>query len=219
MTKQSSVDYLDKCIAEGEHQGQDFKFEIDSSKKIARSLSAFANSKGGRLLIGVKDNGKVKGIISTEEKHMVEAASQLHTKPEVPIHFISHNYKGKIVLEVVVKKGHQVPYWAPDPKGILRAYIRTGDKNRIADPIQVRVWQKLKKKESVQIIYSESERFLLSYLDIHESISLKEYIAYAGITEHKAGEILTNLCCVNLIDIRHTGEENLFIAKDGNKIT
>ena len=28
-------------------------------EKIAKSLSAFANTEGGRLLVGVKDNGKI----------------------------------------------------------------------------------------------------------------------------------------------------------------
>ena len=49
--------YIEKLIKRGEHQTQDFKFEVSDSKKIARTLSAFSNTNGGRLLIGVKDNG------------------------------------------------------------------------------------------------------------------------------------------------------------------
>ena len=52
---------IQKKIREGEHQQQDFKFRIDDSKKIAVSLVAFANTDGGRLLIGVKDNGRIAG--------------------------------------------------------------------------------------------------------------------------------------------------------------
>ena len=56
--------YLQQLIEEGEHQQQDFKFEISDARKIARSLSAFANTDGGRLLIGVKDNGRIDGVRS-----------------------------------------------------------------------------------------------------------------------------------------------------------
>jgi len=49
--------YIKNLIEEGEHQQLDFKYEISDSKKIARSLVAFANTDGGRLLVGVKDNG------------------------------------------------------------------------------------------------------------------------------------------------------------------
>ena len=71
----TDTDYIHSLIAEGEHQQQDFKFEISDARKIAKSLSAFANTEGGRLLIGVKDNGKIAGIRSDEEKYMMEAAA------------------------------------------------------------------------------------------------------------------------------------------------
>ena len=43
---------IEELISQGEHQQLDFKFEVSDSKKIARTLSAFANTDGGRLLIG-----------------------------------------------------------------------------------------------------------------------------------------------------------------------
>ena len=70
----TDTDYIHALIAEGEHQQQDFKFEISDARKIAKTLSAFANTDGGRLLIGVKDNGKIAGVRSEEEKYMIEAA-------------------------------------------------------------------------------------------------------------------------------------------------
>ena len=55
----TDTQYIHALIAEGEHQQQDFKFEISDARKIAKTLSAFSNTDGGRLLIGVKDNGKI----------------------------------------------------------------------------------------------------------------------------------------------------------------
>lgn len=63
MRPNSDKVYLQQLIAEGEHQQQDFKFEISDARKIARSLSAFSNTDGGRLLIGVKDNGRIAGVL------------------------------------------------------------------------------------------------------------------------------------------------------------
>ena len=70
--------HITKLIAEGEHQQLDFKFEIADAHKIARTLVAFANTDGGRLLIGVKDNGALAGVRSEEEYYMVEAAAKLY---------------------------------------------------------------------------------------------------------------------------------------------
>ncbi|WP_292288915.1 RNA-binding domain-containing protein [Marivita sp.] len=54
-----SKSYIQQLIREGEHQKQDFKFAVNDARKIARSLVAFANTDGGKLLIGVKDNGVI----------------------------------------------------------------------------------------------------------------------------------------------------------------
>ena len=72
--------YICKLIAEGEHQQQDFKFEISDARKIAKTLSAFANTDGGRLLLGVKDNGKIAGIRSAEEQYMIDAAATMYCR-------------------------------------------------------------------------------------------------------------------------------------------
>ena len=66
--------YIQKLIEEGEHEHQDFKYAISDARKIARSISAFANNDGGRLLVGVKDNGNIAGIPNEEDIYMLEYA-------------------------------------------------------------------------------------------------------------------------------------------------
>ena len=63
--------YIQGLIEEGEHEHQDFKFSISDARKIARSLSAFANNDGGRLLVGVKDNGNIAGVRNEEDIYVI----------------------------------------------------------------------------------------------------------------------------------------------------
>ena len=53
--------YIRRLINEGEHQQQDFKYRVSDAMKLAKSVSAFANTDGGRLLIGVRDDGNMSG--------------------------------------------------------------------------------------------------------------------------------------------------------------
>ena len=105
----NSKDYIYKLIEEGEHQQQDFKFEISDARKIAKSLSAFSNTDGGRLLIGVKDNGKIAGVRSEEEIYMIEAAAKLYCQPQVNCQMQIHDIDGHTVLEVIVPPGTTKP--------------------------------------------------------------------------------------------------------------
>ena len=75
--------YLRKLIDGGENQQLDFKYCVSDSRKIAKTLSAFSNSDGGRLLIGVRDNGSIAGIQSDEEIYMVDTAAHVFCRPEI----------------------------------------------------------------------------------------------------------------------------------------
>ena len=117
MRPNSDKVYFQQLIAEGEHQQQDFKFEISDARKIARSLSAFSNTDGGRLLIGVKDNGRIAGVRSEEEIYMIEAAAKLYCRPNVEISVQTYEVDGKTVLVAEIPKAEQKPVQVQDETG------------------------------------------------------------------------------------------------------
>ena len=133
--------YIQKLIKEGEHQMLDFKFEISDSKKIARTLVAFANTDGGRLLIGVKDNGNISGIRSEEEKFMIQTAAESFCQPEVKFEAKEWNVNGKTVLEVIVPKSNYHKHRAPDHNDSYKVYTRVKDQNILADAILLKIWK------------------------------------------------------------------------------
>ncbi len=108
--------YIFNLIKQGEHQKLDFKFEISDARKIAKTLVAFSNTDGGKLLIGVKDNGKIAGVRSEEEYYMLEAASSMYCKPEVPFTTKRWQVDGKTVLEVDIPPGEEKPYFSRTPR-------------------------------------------------------------------------------------------------------
>ncbi|MCS7086956.1 MAG: ATP-binding protein, partial [Bacteroidia bacterium] len=118
---------LKKLIAEGEGPNLDFKKTISSAKKIARSLAAFANTEGGRLLVGVHDSGRITGAAVEEEAYMVESAAHVFCSPPVLFFKEVHEYKGLSVLEVFVPKSESRPHTAPGDDDVRRVYIRVND--------------------------------------------------------------------------------------------
>jgi len=191
--------YIQDLIKEGEHQQQDFKFEISDSKKIARSLVAFANTDGGRLLIGVKDNGAIAGVRSDEEIHMIEAAAQLYCQPEVNYSTKEWNINGKLVLEIIVPKNKKEKHKAPDKNNNYKIFVRVGDQNLLATPVMLKVWKKEKQKVSVKISITETEMKLLGYLNDNESITMEEFMELTGIKKRRAEAILVDFILLGVI--------------------
>ncbi len=194
---------LFQLINKGEHQQQDFKYCINDSKKIAKSLVAFANTNGGRLLIGVKDNGKVVGIKSDEEFYMVEAAAKIYSKPTISFLTKQWHINGKTVLDIWIDPSNEKPHFAKDENGKWLAYIRKDDENLLAHKIQIEVWKKQKSKHGIYFTYSDNEKYLIRYLRSNRSISFSKFIRQAHISRKKAEDILSNFVVMGIIDI-HT---------------
>ena len=133
---------LHRLISEGEHETQDFKFTVNDPRKIARSLSAFANNKGGRLLIGVDDNGKIKGVRNEEDIYVVEAAASVYCKPSCNLEFTAYKEKGgAMVVCAEVCAARKRPVFVKEEGASLRAYYRVDDENIAVPQIIVRAWQ------------------------------------------------------------------------------
>lgn len=191
--------YIQKLILQGEHQTQDFKYCISDSKKIARSLVAFANTDGGRLLIGVKDNGRIAGVRSDEEYYMVESAAKIYSKPPVEFKTKQHFVDGKTILEIIIEPSEEKPHFARDDKGKWWAYFRKDDENRLAGKIMIEVWKRQKSPQGILINYSESEKHLLDYLENNEKISVSKYARIAHLSYKKAEQIIINFRSLNIL--------------------
>ncbi len=192
--------YIFDLIAQGEHQQQDFKFEISDARKIAKTLSAFSNTDGGRLLIGVKDNGRIAGVRSEEEIYMIDAAAKLYCHPAVECEMITHKVEGHTVLEVIIQPGMHKPYYATDYNNKKWAYIRIKDENILATPVHLKIWQQEAKPQGVFVHYTKQEQVLMDYLSQNESISLNKYCRIAHISRTKGEATLAKFIRFQLIE-------------------
>lgn len=200
--------YIQKLISKGEHQQLDFKFEIADSRKIAKTFVAFANTDGGRLLIGVKDNGNIAGVRSEEEKYMAEAAATMYCSPNVHFEYKEWIIDGKKVLEVYIPLGLDKPYYAHNEEDKWRVYIRVNDQNILANKVLINAWKRKARPEGTYINYTEKEKILLEYLEDNDTITLSKFRKLAKTSNYKAENILTNFLALDIIDI-NISEKNI----------
>lgn len=183
--------YVQELILQGEHQQQDFKFEISDARKIAKSLSAFANTDGGRLLIGVKDNGKIAGVRSEEEAYMIESAANVYCSPEVRFSMSQHRVEGKVVLEVSIPEAENKPVCAKNEENKLLAYVRIADENILASPIHLEVWKQKKGVKGKLIEYTEIEKKLLDKLSDGD-FSMNRFCKETGLLRRDVQALIAN---------------------------
>ena len=204
---------LHHLIAEGEHQQQDFKYEISDARKIARTLSAFANTDGGRLLIGMKDNGKIAGVRSDEEIYMVEAAASLYCIPPVECRMSIHREEGHNVVIAEVDAVEHPPVCARLDDGKLCAFVRIADENIVATPVQMALWREATDEVGTLLPFTPREQALLQMLtEAPEPLTLNRFTRLGRLPRHRAVRLLAQFIRFGLIEQRFVAHTFVYTA-------
>lgn len=183
---------------------QDFKFEISDSRKIARTLSAFSNTEGGRLLIGVKDNGSIAGVRSEEEMYMVEAAATVFCKPEVDVDMKVYRVEGRSVLVASMQPAVGKPVMVREADGKMLAYVRIADENILATPVHIGMWRCESVALPQTMTFTGQERELLDVLSMSvPGLTLPQLCRRVTIPRRRVVRLLSLLAHWGLVDITH----------------
>lgn len=199
--------YILSLIEEGEHEHQDFKFAISDARKIARSISAFANHDGGRLLIGVKDNGIVAGIRNEEDIYMIETAAETFCSPAVKVEINAYNIENNlVVLKADIPKALRPPVMVKEEGGIFKAYYRVRDENFAAPDMLLVAWEIYAHSESGTLLkLDERHRRLISMIEERGEISFEEYVVATHSSRARALDLVGRLIASSIVNIAHNG--------------
>ena len=203
--------YLQSLISQGEHQQQDFKYKVQDAVKLARSVSAFANTDGGRLLIGVRDDGHLSGVRSEEEIYMMHQAAYRYCQPEARIKFDTYHVEGRTIVIATVPPSPRKPIYALDGEGNRRAYIRIADENILASPVHLQLWRQETSPKGQILQYGDSERQLLATLQTatHE-LTLNQLVRLSRLPRQKVIRLLAHFIRYGLVTCQFSDRNFLF---------
>ncbi len=204
---------IKRLILEGENVSLDFKKTISNAEKIAKTLVAFANNRGGKLLIGVADDKTIKGVkAEDEEKYMITKAAHVFCKPALEPLFEEIMVDQKLVLVVHISKSDTKPHYAMDENNKWWVYFRVKDKSILASKIIIDVLKESNKETGQFISYSEYERKLLNYLAEYGKITLKEFSKLTRCSYKKAQKVIVSLILADIIIPNTSEKEEYFTA-------
>ena len=121
-------------IQQGETKILEFKQQLPKGDQLAKTLVAFANTAGGKLIVGVNDQRQVVGIQGDEFDLMDQVASIVHDRCQPPLlpNIYLETLQNKTVLVIQVYRGNQLPYYLKSQGREQGVYIRLGATNRQA---------------------------------------------------------------------------------------
>lgn len=122
---------IKQLIAEGENQQTEFKssFNVEAME----SITAFANTEGGCVLVGVSNKGKIVGI-DTNEESVQQWVNEIKSKtePAILVDAACYEIEGKTVVVL------SVPEYPVKPISLQgRFYKRIGNSNHLLSATEI----------------------------------------------------------------------------------
>jgi predicted HTH transcriptional regulator len=200
---------LRDLIHGGESLTVEFKRKFTSEIKIAKELIAFANSKGGYLLVGVDDDKRIVGVHSEKEEiSLLETVCNYYIEPalETTIEVVNIEYEDIVVVRVEESdmKPHRLTV---DPQGKYLTniherpvYVREGDATLHASKEVVKVLEATNDdSEPVTLSIGKHEKRLFEHLETTQRITAKEFAHISNISERRAIRLLIRLVKIGII--------------------
>lgn len=213
-------DKLKELILEGESSTVEFKRKFTTPEKIAKEISAFANTIGGWLLFGIDDDGSVVGVQSEKgEISLIETAVQFYLKPEIlPEVYIVPLY-GKDIVVVRVNESERKPVKVltnpDDKKPEYKTYLRVGEQSVMASNEMVRVIAGISKDAPpLKMIVGDKERRLFDFLEKHNRATVMDFANLVNISRRRSERLLVRLVRAGVLQI-HIGDNSDYFTLRG----
>ncbi len=120
----------------GESKTLELKAELPRHEQIAKTIVAFANTSGGKLVIGVADDLTIVGVTEDDLPELQDRITSIvfdRCSPAILPEIYSANLQGKLVLVVEVFRGNLLPYYLKSEGKNDGTYLRVGATNRKAE--------------------------------------------------------------------------------------
>jgi len=126
---------IENLLKQPEGKTLEFKRDLSSPKKLMKTLVAFANTAGGRVIIGVDDKNRAPvGVIHPldEEERLCSMIADAISPRLVPnVEMVTVEKKTLLVVEVFLSGAR--PHWVRAEGPETGVYVRLGSTNRQAD--------------------------------------------------------------------------------------
>ena len=200
----SEMDYLDvKNLAQtGEGTYLEFKRTIPSAFKIAREIAAFANTKGGTLLIGVDDDCSLVGVTGyQEEEYLLQKAAVELCRPQVDITIEIVHFGDRDLLVIKVPESADKPIFVQSQEDGKLVFMREQDQNKVASKELIEIIKNKNAEEGVTFEYGANEQKLFRYLNEYGEITVKKFAHLADVPRSTASDTLVNLVSADILNL------------------
>ncbi len=207
---------LRQIAVRGEGLYTEFKRKANHPDKIMKEVVAFANTHGGKLFIGVDDDGTLAGLkYANEDEFELRKAIDYYCKPAVNYTLtkvvVAPN-RTVLVFEILPSEIKPVFLIYNFKKNTGVAYIRVADQSLQASREMRKILQGSSLNQDTVFTYTEKEQTLMRYLAQNQRISVEIFAEVAKISIQEASDILVRLTLSKVLRVKPEEMKDWFLS-------
>ncbi|WP_345225330.1 ATP-binding protein [Hymenobacter koreensis] len=190
-----SAKHLRELIAPGEGEAIEFKTRTTHPSRISRTLASLANTRGGHVLVGIDDKGRVVGVRDAdEERYLLLQAAQHYVEPPLSLRIDEVEDDNRTVLVVAVPESTRKPHKALVGEDDWRGYIRVGAASVQTSALTEKVLKhEPPASQFERIPLTRHEQAALDYVREHPRLTLGQYEKLINVSKRRAHRMLIKL--------------------------
>ncbi|MCD8304854.1 MAG: helix-turn-helix domain-containing protein [Prevotellaceae bacterium] len=184
----------------GENANVEFKYCVPSKvRDLTEEVCSFANASGGFLLIGITDEGEIKGTTISNSSRSAIQSSFSEISPALPYEMYNVDVDGKEVWVVEVQAGKHKPYFYA---GAL--YVREGANS-----------QKITNVDEIRELFQHNDRIYFDALPMPKADMSKELDLENLLEFRQAANISPEVTTEQVLDNLRIFDESGAITSGG----
>jgi len=206
---------LEQLVALGEGISLEFKRRVPQPERIAKEIVALANTNGGRIVLGVGDDGSIEGFEHiAEQRFLLRQATETHCTP--PVEYETERVvvgDRRDVIVVTVPESQNKPHVLvsdSSTNGTGPVYVRVEDRSVEATDETVERLREQRPDGSVTFEFGDTESLLMRYLDDYGRITVPELAQLADISPEHASQTLLRLTRADLLHLHNSEDGDYF---------
>jgi ATP-dependent DNA helicase RecG len=112
-----------------EDKKTEFKVNFSNMHGILKTCTAFANTAGGSVFVGIDDQGQIEGLSDETIEHQLEGFYNTISQAISPLiipNLVVKNFEKKSILEIQIAQGGSKPYYLKSEGSSKGIYLRSG---------------------------------------------------------------------------------------------
>tara|TARA_B110000114_G_C14940869_1_gene336335 strand:+ start:25 stop:648 length:624 start_codon:yes stop_codon:yes gene_type:complete len=193
------MESVKQLITRGQDVSLEFTSHIENQLTITRTIVAFANTNGGKVIVGINEKNKVIGVEPAEELKLFKELINNDCAPIVPFESKVIEEGRHLLLEIDVSKS-SIKHKAKGEEGGMQFYHRIKDTTLVGNRVIINLWKLQDDSTSKPIDLDDNLKAIFEFIEEYKPVTVSKIFRFFALNKNDINLYLAQLNYWGYID-------------------